>query len=192
MSYDEGEHTKEVFAHFGLAYYLSGVFEAGITNGLLLLDFLAAQADQLRQGGRKNFDRGKFEREFDTFLDRQYAKTLGNLIKRIHELTGMDQSLKDAIAAAKVRRNYLAHHFFREHAEDFARRTGRDKMLEELAQAQAEFESVDQRISAYVRTATEKMGLKTDGMEAYVEQYIKAVHDEESQMPPTERGSHAV
>ena len=23
MTYDEGEHVKEVFAHFGLAYYLA-------------------------------------------------------------------------------------------------------------------------------------------------------------------------
>ena len=184
MSYDHDEHTKEVFAHFGLAYYLSGVFEAAITNALLQLDFLAEQRAEVIRNGPHTFDRTIFEQEFDAFMERHYAKTLGNLIKRVYELADMDNPLKEAIAAAKSRRDFLAHHFFRIHAEDFARRKGRDKMLEELKAAQGTFESVDKQIDAYMKPIMTQLGMKPEVIEAYTDRYILAAYDDEARMPP--------
>jgi hypothetical protein len=46
--YDEGEHYKEVYAHFGLAYYMAGVFESGLANAILQLDYLTKVAEEHR------------------------------------------------------------------------------------------------------------------------------------------------
>ncbi len=184
MSYDEGEHVKEVFAHFGLAYYLSGVFEAGITNALLQLDFLTQQKAEFVKKERHQFDRTRFEREFDAFMERHYAKTLGNLVKRVYELADMDEFFKEAIAAAKEQRDFIAHHFFRVHAEDFARQKGRDKMLKDLKEAQATFEAIDHRIEAYMRPVMEKLGMRPEIVDSYIQRYIKAAHDDGEESPP--------
>lgn len=149
MSYDEGEHVKEVFAHFGLAYYLAGVFEVGLTHALLTLDFLHKQADEIKRVGQCGFDRTKYEAEFDAFYAEQETKTLGKLVKRLHELSDTDDALRDLIAEAKERRDFLAHHFWRERSEEFIRRSGRDNMLAELQEAQQLFQNADRAILTF-------------------------------------------
>jgi len=37
---EDGEHIKEVYAHFGLAIYLAQVLEHGIVNALVCADFV--------------------------------------------------------------------------------------------------------------------------------------------------------
>ena len=76
MTYDSDEPTKEVFAHFGLAFYLSGVFEAALTYALLTLDFLSAQTEEIQRNGKANFDRPKFEAEFDKFWQANIRRPL--------------------------------------------------------------------------------------------------------------------
>jgi hypothetical protein len=46
--------------------------------------------ETLKRHGRKGFDRAKYEAEFDAFMNRQHAQTLGNLIKRTEGLANMD------------------------------------------------------------------------------------------------------
>jgi hypothetical protein len=179
MTYDSGEHVKEVFAHFGRAYYLAGVFEIALANALLYLDFLRDQKVKIQRAGPKNFDRPSYEAEFDQFMKKQHAKTVGNLIKRVHELTDMDEPLKAVIATAKVRRDFLAHHFFREHAEDFARRGGRDRMLAELYHAQQLFESAARKIADYLNPIGEQVGMPPALVEAYTKKYLQSFEAEE-------------
>ena len=180
MTYDTGEHVKEVFAHFGRAYYLAGVFEIALANALLYLDFLRELKVKIQCGGMKNFDRPSYEAEFDQFMKQQHAKTVGNLIKRVHELTDMDEPLKVYITTAKVRRDFLAHHFFREHAEDFARRGGRDKMLAELYDAQELFESAARKITDYLDPIGEQVGMPPALVEAYTKEYLESFEDDEN------------
>lgn len=184
MSYDEGEHVKEVFAHFGLAYYLSGVFETGLAIALLTLDFLTKQKAELQRVGKKDFNRSKFEAEFDAFLDSQHAKTLGNLIKRIRELTDANDALKALLTTTKGRRDFLAHHFFRERAEDFGRRNGRNRMLAELKEAQELFEAADRQLTAHMHPILTGLGMPVDVIEAHIREYIRSVKDEGEEAQP--------
>jgi hypothetical protein len=176
MIYDAGEHVKEVFAQFGLAYYLSGVFEAGLVVTLLYLEFLSEQKAEFERKGRKHFDRARFQAELDVFMQRQHAKTLGPLIKRLHDLTGLDDALRDAITSAKTRRNFIAHHFFREHAENFMNRQGRDKMIVELKEAQEIFDTAEKTISDHIVPRMHKsLGIRADVFKERVKDYMESV-----------------
>tara|TARA_R110001583_G_C5419106_1_gene387649 strand:- start:39 stop:200 length:162 start_codon:yes stop_codon:yes gene_type:complete len=44
---DEGEHVKDVYAHFGLAMYLAQVLEHGIVNALVYTDLIPRRAKDI-------------------------------------------------------------------------------------------------------------------------------------------------
>jgi hypothetical protein len=77
-TYDEGEHTKTVFAHFGRAHYMANVFETGLAIAIVQFEFLTSVAERIRREGRETFDQRRYEADFDAFMERQHAQTVGN------------------------------------------------------------------------------------------------------------------
>lgn len=177
--YDESEHCKAVYAHFGLAYYLSSVLETGVALTLLTAEFLIQQKAEIEPKGRKHFDRNRFEFEYDAFLHRQHAQTLGNLIKRMQQLTNVPDALKAELVRVKECRDFLAHHFFRERAEKFVTRRGRDKMIDELQKAQKLFDAADVAVSKFRKPIQEKIGLSENVLRTHMERYIRSVVEED-------------
>jgi len=107
------------------------------------LGFLGEQMERLKQDG-PSFDRRQYEADYHAFMNHQHAKTRGNLIKALQELVQMEPALTE-ILAAKARRNFLVHHFFRDRAELFATRHGRDKMVAEADEALTLFDKSGNR-----------------------------------------------
>jgi hypothetical protein len=178
-TYDEGEHSKTVFAHFGRAYYMANVFETGLAMAILQLEFLSGVRDRIEREGLSNFDRASFQADFDAFLDRQHALTLGNLLRRVEGLTTLPERLQELVADAKAKRDFLAHHYFRERAEQFASRRGRDRMIEELDGAMASFDAADKALEALLEPLRGSLGMAGERFEASVEEYLKSLRDEE-------------
>jgi hypothetical protein len=178
-TYDEGEHTKTVFAHFGRAYYMANVFETGLAIAIVQLEFLTGVAERIRREGRETFDRGRYEADFDAFTDGQHAKTLGNLLKRVSGLASLPAHLQTLVAEVKAKRDFLAHHYFRERAEQFASRRGRDRMIEELVAAMAVFDAADTALEAFLELHCSSLGLTKERFEARVAEYLKSLRDED-------------
>ena len=156
-----------MYAHFGLAYYMANVFETGLALAVLQLDFLTEVMESLKRQGRKGFDRVKYEADFDAFMNRQHAQTPGNLIKRVQGLADMDASLKDLIAEAKERRDFVAHHFFRERSKGFASRRGRDKMIVELQSARDLFSAADRAATKFMEPRLNQLGMSNEIIQAH-------------------------
>jgi hypothetical protein len=178
-SYDEGEHSKTVFAHFGRAYYMANVFETGLAFAILQLEFLTGIKDRVEREGLSNFDRAGFQAAFDIFLDRQHSQTMGNLLKRVEGLTTLPERLGQLVADAKAKRDFLAHHYFRDRAEQFASRRGRDRMIEELDGAMAIFDAADKALEAFLEPLRNSLGMAGARFEASVEEYLKSLRDED-------------
>jgi hypothetical protein len=174
-SYDKGEHVKEVFAYFGRAYYIANVFEAGLALAVVQLDFLTEVLETVKRTGLKSFDRTSYENEFDAFINRQHAQTLGNLIKRVQSLADMDMSLKDLIAEAKKRRDFVAHHFFRERSEAFVTRCGRDEMIHELEIAHELFFAADRALAKFMEPHLNRLGMNNTMIEAHTAKYLESL-----------------
>lgn len=109
MNYDD-EQTRDVYAHYGLAMYLAQIFEHGIVNALVIL----------RLPEKEKYTR----QDIDEFMEGRFQKTLGALLKHLKSEIVLPPDLESVLTEALNRRNYLAHHYFRERAEKFVTRNG--------------------------------------------------------------------
>jgi hypothetical protein len=175
MMYDEGEHVKEVFAYFGRAIYAASCVETGLVHALLYLDYLSSVEAEIRRTKGKGFDRQKYEANFDAFMEHHFAQTLGNLIKKVNSVANMDKELKDRIATAKKRRDFLVHHYWRERAEEFATRDGRAKMIDELNADGDTFELLDEDVNRAMKPARQAVGISDEVLKAYTDKFIERV-----------------
>lgn len=131
MNYDD-EQTRDVYAHYGLAMYLAQIFEHGIVNALVIL----------RLPEKEKYTR----QDIDEFMEGRFQKTLGALLKHLKSEIVLPPDLESVLTEALNRRNYLAHHYFRERAEKFVTRNGRAEMLQELQIDQQLFEKADEQL----------------------------------------------
>jgi hypothetical protein len=170
--YDEGEHVKETFAYFGRAYYEAGVLDSALALAILFIDFLpTVKASYLQSKG--TFDRPAYEAAFDKFLADQHAQTLGNLRKRLFQSSLLDDELKAAIDEAKKKRDFIAHHYFRERAIEFATRPGRDQMIAELDETGTYLQHVAEKIDAVIEKAQRDLGIDPKVIQDYSERFMK-------------------
>jgi hypothetical protein len=172
-AYDESEHCKEVYAHFGLAYYASGVVESGIANVLLFGEFLLGWKRRIEREGKEAFDRMVYEAEFDAYLADQFAQSLGNLVRRMETVVGIPPELKATIAEGKKLRDFLAHHYFRERASDFMHRRGRDRMIAELTDIRERFREMDRQIEALLAPIKNNLGIPQGMLDRYTTEALK-------------------
>jgi hypothetical protein len=153
MGYDD-EQTRDVYAHYGLAMYLAQTLEHGIVNALVILRLP---------------EKDKYTRQdIDEFMEGRFQKTLGALLKHLKSEVELPSDLEPTLTEALNRRNYLAHHYFREKAECFVTRSGRDQMLQELQNDQQLFEIADEQLGKALKPFREKHGV-TDSV--YEEEY---------------------
>ena len=168
---DRDEHVKTVYAHFGLAMYLAQVLEHGLANAMMSAELLPRRAG-------KPVPRKEWEAEFDVFMDQQYQQTLGRLIRALKNVTSVPSDLEGLLSEALDRRNFLAHHYFRERAEAFMSWKGREKMIEELQGAQKLFDNADARLTEIAKPLREKYGLTDERLRPFEEEYFKSFeHD---------------
>src|SRR5690606_33917830 len=119
------EEVKDIYAHFGLAIYQAQCLEHGLVNALVFLDHIPK---------RRKFAKSATEwaDSVDSFMESKFEYTLGRMIRELGEVTPVESGLQDLLSLALKRRNWLAHGYFKDRAEDFLTKTGRAKMLSEL------------------------------------------------------------
>jgi hypothetical protein len=168
---DTNEHVKTVYAKFGLALYLAQVLEHGLANALMCAELLPRRAGE-------PVPRKQWEAEFDAFMDQQFEQTLGRLIRDLSSATSVPTDLEGLLTDALKTRNFLTHHYFRERAESFMSRDGREKMIQELERAQRLFDAADERLTEIAKPLREKYGLSDERLKPFEEQYFKRfAHD---------------
>lgn len=127
---DEDDQHREIYAWAGLALYYAQVFEQGmihatyvaqIDNNTLVNEFTSAE-------------------NFQGVVDRE---TAGKIIRRVREHVALSPELQAICLACVYKRNFLAHHFFSERSDLFARLEGRRQMLEELREMIVSFQRAD-------------------------------------------------
>jgi hypothetical protein len=174
---EESWDVRETFAYFGNAFYMASVFEVGLAHALLFCDFLSKVSREYREAKGVGFDRAKYEAEFDAFMDDQFAQTLGNLIKRVSALAIFDDELKAKIIAAKTRRDFLAHHYWRERSREFATFEGRERMRDELMQDSDNFGALDRQINAALVSHRKSLGIKDEWLENHFRKMMQELRE---------------
>lgn len=164
-----------MFAHFGAAFYLMNCFEHGLAIALMYVEFLMEQLAKLKKDGKEKFDRTKYEDEFDVFFEIAFSQTTGNLLRRLERQLTISDQLKEDIRRAKQRRDFLAHHFFRDRAEQILTRKGLDTMIGELVCDQDLFRRVDEGLQDATASVRARLGVKDEWLENHFQHVLQQV-----------------
>jgi hypothetical protein len=154
-SLDDDSHTRETYAHFGLAMYLAQVFEHGLVNAMVVARL--PESNRIQRGS------------IDAFMDQKFEQTLGRLIRDLREFVEVPEALGDQMAEALRRRNWLAHAYFRERAAHFLTRSGRDQMISELEAAQELFHQTDRALEDVLAPIRERFGLTEEALQREID-----------------------
>lgn len=149
MSTSDEDNHKDVCAHFGLTIYYAQVLEHGIVNAMVIC--------KLSQGSSFTGS------DVDPFMDNQFQKTLGKLIKNLRKIMPISHELESSLFTALNKRNWLVHKYFRERVPDNLTYKGRQKMISELEEAKEYFIKVDNMLEKELLPHMEKCGI-TDEM----------------------------
>lgn len=151
------DEAKELYAYFGLAFYCSSVLEHGVANALLILELLEGRA------GAKT--RAEWEALVDKHYDQSFAATLGNLKNRLikhHERSPKLANIMPHLNRCVEERNFLVHHFWREHAVHWFTRNGRTLMIQRLEQARDLFSATNEELTTALQPFEDRYGFTAD------------------------------
>jgi hypothetical protein len=90
--------------------------------------------------------------ELDEYIDYLFGHTGGKLVKLLEIVIPDQRDDLDICRRAVVERNRLAHHFFRDHAEDFVTASGMQRMVDDAHQAGVLFEQAYLAVTNITRT----------------------------------------
>jgi hypothetical protein len=144
----ESYRIREVYAFFGLTMYHIQCLER-------TLSMLSATV--------YNFEANHTTRpQFDSILEANFKKTLGQLIKQIKKSVDLPESFEKKLADALEKRNFLAHHYFWKRAMKFSHTHGQEEMIAELSQLSIYFEEMDRELELVQRKWMTAHGITED------------------------------
>lgn len=155
----ESEQTREVYAHAGLALYLAQCFEMSLQNFLVVHARLS--------------DRSITLAELESYEGDVQRKTLGGLLRKVRKRASFDASAEKFIGDALEKRNFLAHHYFRERAVDFLSPGGRMRMISELQDMQHCFQIADTVASSIAQAAGKLLGVTDEMLEQEMKKLVE-------------------
>jgi len=145
------DNPSEVFAFVGLALYSANLLETSIVNLATVLDSEKVAV----------IKRETFIRLFETFE----TKTFGQLLKATRKLMPIPDEVDSKLEIALKKRNHLAHGFFREHSSDLMHPVGKQKIINELRDMIAVFQSADKLITPIYLLLWKKYGITKDSID---------------------------
>ena len=192
----EGTHGEddatEVFAYFGKAIFMANVVETALAQTLMQVEFMKGVRNEFVRTKGHNFSPKKYEQDFDAFMKEQISKTMGKLKLRVEEMARFDDKLKSRISQATERRNFLAHHFWRESGTLLLTKAGRDKMIGELKGDCDIFERLEQDIIEATKPIRQELGIRDEELNARVEKRMADIMkglELEGSLPSTQQTS---
>jgi hypothetical protein len=172
---EESWDIRETFAFFGRTFYMASCLEVGLAHALMYAEFLVEVRSEFDAMKGKGFDRKQYEAKFDAYMNKQFAQTMGNIIRRVSAVTEFSGDLKARITAAKTRRDFLTHHYWRERSIKFATVGGRVEMREELQKDMDMFHQVDREIDAAMSSTRKKLKIDDKVLVSYNEKFMQKV-----------------
>lgn len=173
----EAPDLTEVFAYFGRAAYMANVLEVALAQTLLQVEYMTnLRATVLKDQG-KDFNRAKYENEFDEYYEKQLGKTMGELVKKVEEFPDLNDEMKRRIKDGLARRNHLTHNYWREQAYKFVTAEGRAEMLAELSKDADTFEKLASDIMEATQAVRKRLGISEEELSAEVENQLAMLRD---------------
>ena len=159
----ESAQIREVYAYFGLAMYQAQCLERQLAMIL---------ATKYGPGPTRITSR-----EFDALLERLFRRTLGHLVNEIGALVEVSEDEKEQLRDALSKRNWLAHHYFWNRAEEFLSESGRASMIIELQEVAETFQALDQILTNRTVEWAETFGITQQSIDEHMERLLQGCTD---------------
>jgi len=150
----EDDHTREVYAHAGLALYMAQVLEHGLANVIVL-----------RRAGGPQF---RTVQDYDDLLDDLLSRTMGDQLRRALAEVDFTEDQIERLREALRLRNFLAHDFFRERIAECGTVTGRNRLIAELDEIRDKFTTIDGEVQEIAYDLWAKHGVTREQIELQV------------------------
>lgn len=132
------EAWTAVHTRFGFAAEVASELETGLL-------MLVSQCQQI------NERRLSFE-DLLEYLEANGALTLGRLVQLLADACALPTELRESLALAQKRRNFLVHHFYRQRAELFHMPEGCKQLEEELLSIQYDLHDAAEQLKKWADT----------------------------------------
>ena len=142
----ESEHSKELFAYFGLAVYYGQALEQQLANLLLLT--------KLSQGKTAS------EADLADLYQRKLGNSLGQLIKEIQHHFPFSEEETAQLQEVWKQRNYIVHDYFKERIQDTFTPAGRALIIRELKRFKNKASRLEIKLQGYCTEMYTKLGLE--------------------------------
>ncbi|AZH30502.1 hypothetical protein [Paenibacillus sp. M-152] len=156
--YKESEHSKECYAHFGLAVFYSQVLEHQLVNMIVLL--------------KRSQGLVPTEDDFEALFERKFSITMGRLINEIKQVFELKDKDIDELEAILKLRNFIVHDFFKEKIELTFTKTGRNELIDELNSFVNRVKIMDNRLMEISSDLYRKSGITQQMIEDEVKRGI--------------------
>jgi hypothetical protein len=110
-------------------------------------------------------------------MKRKHGLTMGRLIGSIEGIDELGHAFKERVDGALASRNYQAHDFWRDRAEEFEVSKQYSDLCKELKSYAELFESVGKGIHEALRANRQKLGLNDEVIEEKVNKEIQKLKD---------------
>ncbi|EHB67257.1 hypothetical protein [Paenibacillus lactis] len=141
----DSDHSKELFAYFGLAVYYSQALEQQLANLLMLI--------KLSQGNVPS------EEDFAELYQRKLSSSLGQLVYEIQHYFPFSEEETVQLKKVWKQRNYIVHDYFKERIHETFSPAGRSRMIRELTAFKDQAQALEQKLQGYSKEMYAKLGL---------------------------------
>ncbi|WP_342576784.1 hypothetical protein [Paenibacillus sp. FSL M8-0142] len=141
----DSDHSKELFAYFGLAVYYSQALEQQLANLLMLI--------KLSQGNVPS------EEDFAELYQRKLSSSLGQLVHEIQHYFPFSEEETVQLKKVWKQRNYIVHDYFKERIHETFSPAGRSRMIRELTAFKDQAQALEQKLQGYSKEMYAKLGL---------------------------------
>jgi hypothetical protein len=154
----EADQIREVYARAGLALYGAQVLERGLAN-LVVVAQIGSEIRTLEA-----LD-ARWEEVFGLTMGRQLREALN-----VAEFSpGEIEQLHDALKS----RNFLAHDYFWDRADELLSVAGRNRMLDELKKLRQRFEDADGLLEPRIDKLSTRLGITREMRRQEVEKLLR-------------------
>jgi hypothetical protein len=143
---------KEVYAHFGLAFFKFALVEHSLINIFVFISVgQKIQSREIR-------NRSDWEASFDQAYAKAVSLTFGNLVKTALAAPEFSDSA-EVLLEIKRLRDYFAHHFMRDEAGYFESEDGCWLLLERIAEVRFKIINVEEMLKARFSLLVKRIGI---------------------------------
>jgi hypothetical protein len=140
---DHIQQNREIYARFGVAMHICQVLEHSFANASFAFSILQNKPEVVTPE--------TWAELVDSFYEKEFEKTMGRMLQTLKasEII-LSEAMQDLLKEVLKKRNWLAHGYYRDRAEEFMTENGRTKMIAELEEMISLFgklhESIDKML----------------------------------------------